>query len=167
MIVQADFARKRKLDVQAAFALADSIDLDPGQFDYACQLYRYVLTEDPNHVAAWTNLGALLYRIDDLEGAVRCWEQALLLSPTDGKAAYNLGVARFDKGDVAGAIQLFKITIEADPYFDQAWCNLAKCYQRLGAWTAARNAWVGYLRCDLDPQDRADAEANWRALPQD
>ena len=54
--------------------------------------------------------------------------------------AYSLGMAKYAKGDQAGAVPLFQQAIEQDPDFAVAYANLGRAYQVLGQYQPSKDA---------------------------
>ncbi len=75
--------------------------------DLAEQAYRDVLRTDVNNVAAYNNLGALLYRQNRVMEALEMYRNVFIIDPTDTKAAFNLAIALEDLGNFEEAAGLY------------------------------------------------------------
>lgn len=69
----------------------------------AVPLWERAIAIDPEHAAAYTNLGVVRARAGDLPGAIRLTERALSLDPDRLTAWRNLAEYRAALGDTAGA----------------------------------------------------------------
>ncbi|MEL6317669.1 MAG: tetratricopeptide repeat protein [Pseudomonadota bacterium] len=76
--------------------------------------YRKALAVDPNHVAAWCELGAWSAERDDLDAAMEAFDRALRLAPDDADALRGLGRAALRRGDWATAETAFRRLPEED-----------------------------------------------------
>ncbi len=91
-----------------------------GAWKEAEEEYRAILSMAPDYAEAYSNLGAVLMRLDRYEEAVRSYETALKLSPKLTPILLNLGIAHYRKGEFAKAIDAFKRYLEASPGNAQA-----------------------------------------------
>jgi DNA-binding transcriptional MerR regulator len=86
----------------------DGQDPDDPAFLDARQAYDRALDQDPEFAAAYTNLGALLAAVGDLDGARDHFDQALRCDPDQPEAQSNLAALALRLGDhdtaIAGAI---------------------------------------------------------------
>jgi len=60
--------------------------------------------------------------------------------PLDAEIAYFLGSVRYDRGDIAAAVDAFDAAIAIDPRFVQAWSSRAGCLAYVGRFDDARDA---------------------------
>jgi tetratricopeptide (TPR) repeat protein len=89
-------------DIETAVSLAPfnqqyaeqhaSILADLGRFSEAERIYNHTLELDSNFGLAWFNLGVLYMRQGKNDLALKCYERAFDLNPSDEGAAVNLGV---------------------------------------------------------------------------
>lgn len=63
-----------------------------------------------------------------LQDAIRYYEKSIEILPSNTDALYNLGVARYEKGDTALAVIAYKKTLEYDPHHLIALNNLGVLY---------------------------------------
>ncbi|MBL8689876.1 MAG: hypothetical protein JNL04_12285 [Rhodospirillaceae bacterium] len=92
----------------AHFALAN-------RGDKAEDRYRRVLARDPRHGGALVNLANLWRDGTRLGDAIRLTRCAVVLSPGDAVALFNLAGARHVAGDAAGAARSYRSAIAIEP----------------------------------------------------
>lgn len=63
-----------------------------------------------------------------IQDAIRYYEKSIEILPSNTDALYNLGVARYEKGDTALAVIAYKKTLEYDPHHLIALNNLGVLY---------------------------------------
>jgi cytochrome c-type biogenesis protein CcmH/NrfG len=88
-------------------------------------IYRHVLELDPNEHHAAHELGDILMRRHDARGAVPLYEIVTRRRPGQAGNWIDLGDARRDAGDTAGARQAWQSALEHDP-------ENAAAHERLG-----------------------------------
>jgi tetratricopeptide (TPR) repeat protein len=131
------------------FDRASEWDADPARWQDAIDAYRRVVAIDPTYAAAWNNLGLLLHRMGEYEGARSAYAAALEQAPQCAEAAYNLGSLSEDCGEVETAITYYRRALEVSPDYADAHFNLAAALARAGRNHAAIQHWQRYL--ELDP----------------
>jgi predicted TPR repeat methyltransferase len=109
---------------------------------------------------------ALLYALGlqqdgRIEGAAQLYERILEKAPEQVDALHFLGVARFQLGDGAAAVDLIRRAIARKPDFAGAHNNLGNVLKRLGRPAEAAQAYREVIA--LEP-DNADAHSNLGAL---
>ncbi len=132
------------------YVRASSLDEDPSTYDEAETLYREALELDPTLAIAHTNLGNILFRRGDDEGAEKLYKLAMGIDDRQPEAHYNLGYVMLERGDAKRAADHFEKAIERDSRFADAHFNLAMACEQLGERSRARIHWKRYL--DLEPQ---------------
>jgi tetratricopeptide (TPR) repeat protein len=110
-----------------AYTLAES-----GATQAAAEQYRRLLTIDPLHVQAHTNLAALLLLAGDFDGAVRHFRDASDVGPDSAYALYNLGRALDARGDHTQTIDCYDGALAIEPNLAAAHSNAGTGLQRLG-----------------------------------
>ncbi len=110
-----------------AYTLAES-----GATQAAIEQYRLLLTVDPRHVQAHTNLAALLLAAGDADGAVRHFHEATELGPDSAYALYNLGRALDARGDFVLALDCYDRALAIQPDLAAAHNNAGTALQRQG-----------------------------------
>ena len=81
----------------------------------AAQAYRRVLFAEPNHVAAWRNLGVILRRMGYYESSVACLKRALELQPESPETQTNLGNTLTDMDCMEPALEAHAKAVAAMP----------------------------------------------------
>jgi tetratricopeptide (TPR) repeat protein len=93
--------------------------------------------------------------------AIPEWKKVIELSPEEGMAYFNLGVALVATGDLDGAISHLQKAAELRPEDDQVFNNLAVAYVKAGKVDLAT---VNFKKAlEINPQD-ARAQSNFGAL---
>lgn len=87
-------------------------------------LYRQLLTDFPDYVDAWNNLGVLLQRENRSEDALVCLDRVVLLQPEVARSHLNRGVILKALGRNAEAIEAYRRALELAPNDDGAHGNL-------------------------------------------
>jgi tetratricopeptide (TPR) repeat protein len=148
-------------EAQRWFELASQWDGDPAGWQRAIDAYQRVTTLDPQHGAAWNNLGLLHHRLGRYEDARRHYEVALAADPTCAEAAYNLGSLQDDLADLSQAVVWYRRALEIRLDYADAHFNLASALERRGDLATARHHWLRYV--ELDPDSRWAEIARARA----
>ena len=81
---------------------------------------------------AWTDKGNAAAQRGDFESAAEAFEQAVLISPDDARARYNLALAQQYLDDSELAIAGYRRAIDLDPQLIDAYINLGNLYGELG-----------------------------------
>ena len=130
--------RARRL-YEEALELAGTQD-----FPNAAKLFEEVIAQDPNHVGARCNLGAVYRQLGQGNEAIECLLQALEIDSGHARTHANIGAAFFDKGMIEDAETAFNKAIQLDPTLAEAHFNMALlfygCKQYDHAWNHAKNA---------------------------
>lgn len=138
--------------------LAQAMDLAVGMhrrgmLDAAEELYRRILTVEPEHVDALHLLGLSRHLRKDTDGALELVRRAVALAPGHVDAVSNLGNLLLERGDLSGAEQAYRRALELRPDFANAQANLGIALRRAddlpGAEAALRRA------LELDPKHGA------------
>lgn len=121
----------------------------------------------PRGEHAWFNLGWLLTRTNDLEGAADAYRTALEIDPDYAGAWNNLGIVLHSRRDLPSAVTAYRKAVRGDATSADAYGNLGDALResndRAGAIDAYRHAvklnakdaeswyWLGNLLLELDP----------------
>jgi tetratricopeptide (TPR) repeat protein len=105
----------------AAVAAAETRDVQAAE-----RLYRSAVDLDPAFADAWYNLGNLLYRRGDREGALSCYDAARSHAPQDAEVRYNRGVVLLEMGRRGEARGAFEETLVIAPGHVRARAALAR-----------------------------------------
>ncbi len=130
LFVQAEEQAKIVFD-RAARALAAA--------DYAAaeRGFQAVLRQEPNNVAALSNLGVIYSRTSRADEAISVYRRALKLSPDDKAILLNLGLVYLKQENHARALPLFARVVAVDPEQLQARQLLAVCRAYTGQFDPA------------------------------
>jgi len=140
--------RDRARTAYELYLRASELDEDPNTLDEAETLYRRAVELDPWLTIAYTNLGNIAFRRQDVDGAEKLYRQALEIDQKQPEAQYNLGYVMLERGKAEDAIPLFLGAIEADPKFADAYFNLAMAYEQIGQAQTARPYWSNYIQLE-------------------
>jgi tetratricopeptide (TPR) repeat protein len=148
------------------YAKASQLDTDPFTYDEAEKLYREAIRLDPLLFIAHTNLGNILFRRGNMQGALALYEQAVAGDDRQPEAHYNLGYVLLDMGRHRDASEAFRRALARDSRFADAAFNLATALELMGM-NEARDWWKRYL--ELEPHGtwadvaRQHLNKQWRA----
>jgi protein O-GlcNAc transferase len=126
-------------------ALATAVEYHrAGQLQAAEQIYRQILTADPQQVDAWHLLGVLAHQVGQHEIAVRYIGRAIQLKGNEAAFHSNLGNALRDQGKLDEAVASYRRALGLKPKFAEAHNNLGvalgaqkKLDEAIGAWRRA------------------------------
>jgi protein O-GlcNAc transferase len=86
-----------------------------GRVREAVENYQQAISLKPDFVNAYISLGVLYYELLDYQNSVACYESALLISPNDIKALYNLSLSQVRVGLVREAMSNISKVLESRP----------------------------------------------------
>jgi tetratricopeptide (TPR) repeat protein len=115
-------------DTRNAFGIALA---DHGELQRAEEIFRSVLSADPNNAPALQNLGIVALRTNDVVRAKEHLHSALALNPRLPLALNTLGVIAAREGDLQRALTLWRQALELDPALRDARENIAIVERRL------------------------------------
>ncbi|REK05451.1 MAG: tetratricopeptide repeat protein [Planctomycetota bacterium] len=128
-----------------------------GRLDAAENVFRQVLAQDPNNVAALNNLGNVLRDRADFPPAVECFRRAVALVPHVAELHYNLANALRAVGQKEQALESYRQAITIAPHLAVAHNNLGTLLKSQGDLEGAERAFAEAVR--LEPK-YADAHYN-------
>jgi len=104
--------------------------LQSGKPADAAQIYRHMLTENPD--SAWTayNLALALEAGNDMRGAEDALHKAIGINPKLAKIQAELGRLKLGEGDLQSAQKWLKAALDLDPELVEARGNLAMLYAK-------------------------------------
>lgn len=85
--------------------------VDSGDYDRAAAAFEQVTSHDPQHAAAWTNLGNVHMLRKDHGRARTAYERTLRIRPEDPLPHYNLGLLLEAEGNLKGALREIRIYV--------------------------------------------------------
>jgi tetratricopeptide (TPR) repeat protein len=91
-------------------------------------------------LGAYLNLGALLKKKGDLEGAIAQYEAAARIDPTQPMTYFNLGVVHRARGYLEPALRAYEYAIVLDPNYGVAYQNLGVVLFKLGRLPESKRA---------------------------
>ncbi len=124
------FEAMNALDADHPYALASRAQVEDqlGRPARALALQRQLTQLTPGQASAWFNLGFMLEKAGDLEGAEAAFREATRLSPALDRAWYGLGLVlirlrRFDE-----AVDALRKNTELQPMSPYGWYQLARVH---------------------------------------
>jgi len=157
-----------------------------GQLESAAAVFERLVELDPENVEALTWLGRIALEQGESSAAERYWRRVLALRPGDAAAryyvqqsrqqltygadasiAFNEGLAAYNAGRTAAALDAFTRAAEANPDFEEASSWAGRVALELGRAGVAQRFWGALLA--RDPQNRqaayfltlAEAQRRW------
>jgi tetratricopeptide (TPR) repeat protein len=130
------------------FARGVALEEDPRSQTQAIAAYKKVLELDPDHAAAYINLGTLYYNRQDYAGAESHYRKAVEVDPRYALAYFDLGNVLDETGRVADAINAYKTALQLAPTYADAHYNLALAYEKIRQPRSALQHWRAYVRLD-------------------
>jgi DNA-binding transcriptional MerR regulator len=147
-VLRPNAGRERSRTAYELYLRASELDEDPDTMGEAETLYRQAIELDPWLTIAFTNLGNICFRRQNVAAAEELYRKALELDRGQPEAQYNLGYVMLERGKAAESIPLFLGAIAADPGFSDAYFNLAMAYEQTGESERARPYWSDYIRLE-------------------
>ncbi len=124
------FEAMNALDADHPYALASRAQVEDqlGRPARAITLQRQLTQRTPGQASAWFNLGYMLEKAGDLDGALEAFREATRLSPALDRAWYGLGLVlirlrRFDE-----AVEALRKNTELQPMSPYGWYQLARVH---------------------------------------
>jgi tetratricopeptide (TPR) repeat protein len=111
---------------------ARALALESSDPDAALRAYRHAVDDEPQHAAAWTNLGRLLHERGKTREADEVYRHALAQVGPDALLLFNQGVLLEDLGRSAAALAAYHGALDEDPELADCHYNLARLYEALG-----------------------------------
>jgi Flp pilus assembly protein TadD len=106
--------------------------MQTSQDELARQSLDRLTTIAPDEPAGWANLGLLLLRQQDVDGALTHLTKAANLAPADGHIQRLLALAESRKGNVTASLAHWRKAVELDPTDAKATYALAQELERQG-----------------------------------
>ncbi len=121
-----------------------------------------------NSTEGWLKLGTVQLRSRDLNAAVKCFNEALRLSPQQPEALNGLGLILLQRKQAREAAQYFAAAVNKQPDYAPAWLNLAVvCQTYLDDRQSALQDYRAYLALKPHPPNWEAVGAAARALEQE
>jgi tetratricopeptide (TPR) repeat protein len=130
-------------------------DLSEGKVKDAIDEYRAAAEGQPGNAEYKFKLALALNAAGDMAAERTALEEAVNLNPKLPAAQKQLGFVLSRSGDVHGAIEHFRLAVQASPAWVDAWINLAGELAEAGQFSEARSAVANAIRLDpANPQAR-------------
>jgi tetratricopeptide (TPR) repeat protein len=143
------------------------------QLEKAAHQYQIALQQpilEQLKVGAQLNYGSLLKAQGQLAEAIKAFEQAVAIDPSNVTAHYNLGVAHRARGYLEPAIAAYQQAIKLQPNYAEAYQNLGVALFKLGKLPESLNAFnqaLGlYRTTDPEAASRLSQQLKQLGLPQ-
>ena len=130
------------------FARGVMLEEDPHSQSEAIAAYRKVLELDPEHAAAYINLGTLYYNRQDYAKAESHYRKAVEADPRYALAYFDLGNVLDETGRAGEAVKSYKTALQLAPTYADAHYNLALAYEKTRQPRKALQHWRSYLKLD-------------------
>jgi Tetratricopeptide repeat/MerR HTH family regulatory protein len=111
---------------------AEGLGLEAADPKAALEAYRRAAQADPDHPAAWINLGRLLHEQGATLEAETVYQRALEQVGPDPLLLFNQGVLLEDLGRTQAALAAYQNAVAEDPGLADGHYNLARLYESLG-----------------------------------
>lgn len=112
-------AARRPGDTPTLLALADAYR-EEGRTADAVSTYQRVLGADRDNVPALNGIALILYQAGEREGAIVAVDRVLALRPRDADALFLKGLSRYHAQDWKGAVEVWRIYLEAGEFHPAA-----------------------------------------------
>ncbi len=131
--------------------------IDDGLFSEAIDELRSFLQSSPESIEGWYNLGYALTETNELEEAVKAYDEALAIDNSIFEIWFNKGSVLYEDKDFEKAKECYEKALELNPDDAEAWNNLGNCFSRLADGPQAIEA---YTRAVALKPDYAEAFYN-------
>jgi len=107
----------------------------------ASSLWQHAVLVSPDSAIARVNLGEVLLKSADYEGAREQFKRAIAIDERDSKAHNGLGVICLQEGEPRAALEYFYAAVLISPDYAHAWGNLGYVWRGLGEMEKAAYAY--------------------------
>jgi tetratricopeptide (TPR) repeat protein len=108
------------------------IKKDSEAFDQYLECLQLVVAQEPELFEIFKNLGNILVRASDFEGAEEYYNKAYILNPNSDLLFVNFGTLEAQKGDFNKSKDHLSKALEINPQNDKAWVGLALVHSHFG-----------------------------------
>lgn len=143
----------KKDAVRSLYVLASAYS-NADQYEEAIKPLKLVIEFDPNHIAAYNDLGWAYTKLQLLDDAIETYQKLIALKPDYLLAHHNLGWAYFKRGYYGDAIDSYQRLLQLNPQYPQAaniYSEIALCYAELNNLPEALKAFDQSVK--LKPND--------------
>ena len=128
-----------------------------GKLEEAENLYRLILSVEPEHLDANINMGILLFKLGNLHEVENIYKKVLELKPDHLNANNNLGAVLLSLGKFTASKNIYQKIIKLKPDYVEAYNNLGNIFLKLDKFNDAE---ISYNKAiELKP-DYVDAHNN-------
>lgn len=155
-----DFAAKypeiyqAHLNIGTCYLRMDELDKAQAEFQLVLDTVQAFLgdfSKDPASVQkAFSGLGEVALKRDDLEEGQKYFRRALEISPQDEVAAYNVGELFFSSQRIDEAIDYFERAVRIKPDWPKPYLRLGYVYLNKGDMAKALELFYTFIRLDPD-----------------
>ncbi len=103
---------------------------------------------NPRDVQNWLRLSEAHRQAEMYDRALDAYKRAIAIVPNDLRMHVNLASLMLESGDADGAIARYRMIVDRDPSFADAWLNLGVAYGNAERYDEARQAWEMTIRLD-------------------
>ncbi|MCX8173529.1 MAG: tetratricopeptide repeat protein [Thermoplasmata archaeon] len=105
---------------------------------------------DNSNPDTWIYRGNLRFESEDFDGAIKCYNEALKLSPDNVAALYNKANALLQIGRNEEALRILEKLVKNNPDIEEIWNNLGNIYARRGKVEEAVKAYTKAIELNPD-----------------
>lgn len=135
-------------EVQEMFLRGVKMEESAATIPVAIDLYRAILTVQPNHAPALINMGTIHYNMRQYEAAEDFYRRATVADPEYALAFFDLGNVLDEMQRLGEATASYQKAVALVPQYADAHYNLALAYERQGQRRRALRHWLTYVRLD-------------------
>ena len=106
--------------------------LDEKALEKYFESLNLILNESESLFEVYKNMGNILTRAGDFDGAEEYFHKAFTLAPDSDVLLVNLGTLFIQKNDYDSALERFRSAVSKNPKNDKAWVGLALVHQQMG-----------------------------------
>jgi tetratricopeptide (TPR) repeat protein len=114
----------------------------------AVRVYKEILTQDPNRIAVFLNLGGLYYRRGMFETAIPYYEKVIRANPKHYQGHYWLAMCFWKLQRFHAAINTLEEVIHFLPTFKDALNLMGECYEEIGEAAKAEHCYLKAIGTD-------------------
>ncbi|MGA2249155.1 tetratricopeptide repeat protein [Terracidiphilus sp.] len=145
------------LEANVAVAEADTA-MNDGRLEEAITYYRQAVHALPDSAYYHYKLSVALHKHGDFADEKADLQEAVRFNPKLSSAQGALGYLLSREGDVNGSIEHFRMAVQTEPKWTEAWINLAAELAMSAQYTEARQAVAAALR--LEPRNERARQLN-------
>lgn len=105
-----------------------------GNFEYATDYLRKVLSDDPNNPYYWKLLGDIFYELENIDEAIKCFKnshekgKSENLEDLQADVCLSIATCYYDKKNYKEAVKYFRKVLNYTPFDSVALLNLSQIY---------------------------------------